>query len=331
MSKFNSNKWKIGKTLAMVLCGVLSVTAVAGAGASLYLGAKNNGWFDKTEEQPDDTTDETVSDNLVINQASNNGIKLLSETLTANSTATRTITAVYNSTASTPKFTWSSSDTSAITVTPSSDTLSCTVNCLGAFTSQVTITCTYAYDTSVSATCTVDYYKRLSSSSTGVCRFVNSTTTSYQYSNALDQSGETGIDSFTVTLPSYSSLSFYTTYYAYYGTGTLTETYTKSVSVHSYITDGDYDWSDYDENTRLANTAFCNQIFGYEGKSDAELNSIYSAWSTANATYDVKFVITLTGDSTGETSTVTSFVKFDMSNLIVSVTSLSINSTSIAF
>lgn len=185
---------KIFKSIANVLCGVLVVGAVAGAGASLYFGGKNNGWFDEykksdTEQvQPDNGDEQETADGLIVapvpavnkmnivakavsasdNDYSINPLSLGDYSLTATiQPADATNKAVNWSIAwKNPSSTWASgkSVTTYATVTPSSDgSLTATVSCLKAFSEQIIVTCTSRDNTDITATCTVDYVKRVSS------------------------------------------------------------------------------------------------------------------------------------------------------------------------
>jgi hypothetical protein len=82
-------------------------------------------------------------------------------------------------------FSWSSSNNSAITLSPSSNGKSCTVTCNSAFDSQIIITATSNDNSDISATCSVDYVKRVQSVNitvdTGSIRFSTSTSTTYTH------------------------------------------------------------------------------------------------------------------------------------------------------
>lgn len=119
--------------------------------------------------------------------------------------------------------TWGSSKTVTdyVTVTPSSDTLSATVECFQAFGAQIIITACIRSNTSVSATATVDYARRVSSVTASATGKYGTVTVGYGGGITYLSSAEFG-----------SSVSLtYTPTYSYSSVYTITDTFTYSFTV----------------------------------------------------------------------------------------------------
>ena len=145
-------------------------------------------WKDKTDDKkPDDKP--TASGDL-LNVVEENGIALMSATIplsdyeengiSAQAENAYTLTATLTPTNTTYKelewaiswntsVSWTSGKTLSdyVTVTPSEDTLSATVECKAPFGAQVQITVTYQHNTEINAKCTVDYRQKYQNSFTG--------------------------------------------------------------------------------------------------------------------------------------------------------------------
>lgn len=82
---------KLIRSIANILCGVFCLAAVIGAGTALYLGGKNNGWFDKPdtdETQPDEGEEnEAASGEMVVMPLSNKTMSLTATPLSSTPTA----------------------------------------------------------------------------------------------------------------------------------------------------------------------------------------------------------------------------------------------------
>ena len=96
------------------------------------------------------------------------GIRLRQNKVVANGATSTTITATVDSTATVKTVSWSlawattnsASVSDYITLTPSTDTLTCTVAVKKAFTTKIILTCKSNSNTSLTATCTIDYVGR---------------------------------------------------------------------------------------------------------------------------------------------------------------------------
>lgn len=184
----------IKKTIANMLCGVLCVGAVAGAGAALYMGGKNNGWFDEyikpdTEQsQNDNGENEKVEGMQIAPETSASQMRIRSRVLAVNeysnygvSTQAEnayTLTAeVLPEYAADKSLNWSVSwlygesewatdkdVNDYVTITPTTDgALTAVCSCLQDFGEPVTLTVSSRSNPSVSATCNIDYYQRVKS------------------------------------------------------------------------------------------------------------------------------------------------------------------------
>lgn len=207
---------KISKVISNVLCGVLVIGAVAGAGTALYMGGKNNGWFDEykksnTEQsQPDKSENETSTmGGAIISESSNKGIKLARAMLTsaeydeygvsplAETAYTLTATVDTDDVVLSqlewsigfvnPSSSWASGKTvsSYVTMSVSSDTYSATLSCAKAFGEQIKVTVKSKWFSEVKAECTVDYVKRVTGVTTEVV--TSSTTAKGRYFMNLSQ------------------------------------------------------------------------------------------------------------------------------------------------
>lgn len=96
------------------------------------------------------------------------GIRLRQNKVVTNGATSTTITATVDSTATDKTVSWSlawattnsASVSDYITLTPSSDTLTCTVAVKKAFTTKIILTCKSNSNSSLTATCTIDYVGR---------------------------------------------------------------------------------------------------------------------------------------------------------------------------
>ena len=219
---------KIVKTIAKILCGVMCIGAVAGAGSALYLGGKNNGWFDEykkpniEQEQPDNGENEaTITGGAIISESSNKGIKLARAMLTSAeydeygisplAETAYTLTATVDTDDEVlsqlewsiafvnPSSSWASGKTISnyVTMSVSSDTHSATLSCSKAFGEQIKVTVKAKWFPEVKAECTVDYIKRVTSVTATVARtgqyaglyLMNSTTANVDVINATPTYG----------------------------------------------------------------------------------------------------------------------------------------------
>lgn len=178
---------KLTKSIANILCGVLCIGAVVGAGTALYLGGKNNGWFEKNIEQEIPETDEeseSADGGFVVTPASTKAMRLMATPLSANVddgiatiaddsySLTATITPAdagqtaldWSVAFVNPSSSWASGKTVTdyVTVTPTSDgALTATVVCKQAFGEQIKVVATLRNNTQISAECVCDYRVKL--------------------------------------------------------------------------------------------------------------------------------------------------------------------------
>lgn len=167
-------KKSITRSIAGVLVGVLAIAAVAGSGTALYMGVKNNGWFEKQAEQETPVEDEN-EDLVLVTPTVSRGLKMTvmatsAEAASVSDTGATMVSGTTYTLSVTPDpvdamdtYTWTSTDTTNITITPSSDTKSCVVTLKNAFGTQITVTCTSKVNSDVSAECAFDYVKKVSS------------------------------------------------------------------------------------------------------------------------------------------------------------------------
>ncbi|MCD8371865.1 MAG: hypothetical protein LUD27_01000 [Clostridia bacterium] len=331
------------RTLATALCGILALTAVAGAGTALYMGAKENGWF-KKDTEVEENVDEASIDNVVVSEGASSAKLSISSSRTASlsssivngSGATAeyvedsiTLTANYNSDATSPSFTWTTSN-SAVTLTPSSDTKSCVVTCNSAFSSQVTIKCIADDDEDVYATCTVDYIKRAT----------NAALTITNVNGGDDLTWSSNSSTATWTLPTYNSTYYQPTgvsgcyklelgsFTPTLGTGTISETYTLTSLGYSVTPAGSSATRSYDITDSAQYYYYILYAYsGYYANSTANVKEMYSVID--GKTYSI--TMTFTGDTTGLEYTYTYNIKIDASNLYTAISSVSLNNSALAF
>ena len=82
-------------------------------------------------------------------------------------------------------YSWVATDTSNITLIPSSDTKSCKVVCNSAFGEQITVTVTSNVNEDVTASCTLDYVKKITSVVVSTPDIINFIGTSQEHTVAL--------------------------------------------------------------------------------------------------------------------------------------------------
>ncbi|MCD8372263.1 MAG: hypothetical protein LUD27_03065 [Clostridia bacterium] len=326
------------RTLATALCGILALTAVAGAGTALYMGAKENGWF-KKDTEVEENVDEASIDNVVVSEGASSAKLSISSSRTASlsssivngSGATAeyvedsiTLTANYNSDATSPSFTWTTSN-SAVTLTPSSDTKSCVVTCNSAFSSQVTIKCIADDDEDVYATCTVDYIKRATNAALTI---TNSSGDNLTWSSNSSTA--------TWTLPEWTQTTYiasgtlkYGSFTPTLGTGTISETYTLTSLAYSVTPDGSSATRSYDiTSSSKTYNLILYAYYGYYADSTANVKLLYTS---INTTPTKTITMTFTGDTTGLEYTYTYNIKIDASNLYTAISSVSLNNSALAF
>lgn len=185
---------KISKTIANILCGVLCVGAVAGAGAALYMGGKNNGWFDEykkpdTEQsQIDSGENETVDGMVIAPETTVNQMRVMARTLSASDYGNYGVSAqaenaytltaeVFPDYASDKSLNWSVSwlnpssawadgktVTDYVTITPTTDgALTAVCACLQDFGEPVILMVSSRSNPEVCGLTTVHYYQRIKS------------------------------------------------------------------------------------------------------------------------------------------------------------------------
>ena len=176
-----NNKRSGGRNIGLKVYAAITSILLAAAVTVTAVGF-GTGWWkivpkDEQEQvQPDDQTpDETPDDEggAVIGEGEANGISLMSARIAPEdfeaygvsplAETAYTITVTPDPVDAMDTYTWKCSNTSQITLSPSSDTKSCTVSCTGAFGTQATITIASAVNPDITATVTVDYVKRIES------------------------------------------------------------------------------------------------------------------------------------------------------------------------
>lgn len=173
MSKNYYNNKKSGKAAfgvtALILAGAFAATYI---GLSCAKQSWNPGeWFDKTEQIEEV---DTATGGAIIGEVSGSKALKLNTVMLASeeydeygvselAETAYTITVTPDPIDAADTFTWTSSDSTYVTVSATNGGKTCTVSCLKAFPTQITLTCTSTHDSNVSATVTVDYVKRLSS------------------------------------------------------------------------------------------------------------------------------------------------------------------------
>ena len=153
-----NNKRSGGRNIGLKVYAAITSILLAAAVTVTAVGF-GTGWWkivpkdEQEQEQPDDQTpDETPDDEggAVIGEDEANGISLMSARIAPEdfeaygvsplAETAYTITVTPDPVDAMDTYTWKCSNTSQITLSPSSDTKSCTVSCTGAFGTQATIT-----------------------------------------------------------------------------------------------------------------------------------------------------------------------------------------------
>ena len=158
------------KTIKRVIAGVSALAIIGGAAVG--------GWAINEYVIKDDQftiTDQIDGDNggMIIDEGEGSGIKLMTTKIAAAdfeeygispmAETAYTITVTPDPVDAMDTYTWTSSNSSAVSVSSTNGGKSCTATCLQAFGEQITLTCKSEQNPDVYAEVTVDYVKRLSS------------------------------------------------------------------------------------------------------------------------------------------------------------------------
>ena len=158
------------KTIKRVIAGVSALAIIVGAAVG--------GWAINEYVIKDDQftiTDQIDGDNggMIIDEGEGSGIKLMTTKIAAAdfeeygispmAETAYTITVTPDPVDAMDTYTWTSSNSSAVSVSTTNGGKSCTATCLQPFGEQITLTCKSEQNPDVYAEVTVDYVKRLSS------------------------------------------------------------------------------------------------------------------------------------------------------------------------
>lgn len=160
--------------IARIIAVILALAVIVGAVCAFGYGSKNaagqwfkNGdittWFNswgKGTKEPDETKKPEESSFLVRAQYTEGDLATFAATPYADDGNSVYLTLLTDPVETDDTFTWSSSDTSIVTVTPSDNGRSATVTCLQAFDEQITVKAT-SNETGLEAVATCDYVKRV--------------------------------------------------------------------------------------------------------------------------------------------------------------------------
>lgn len=172
MSKKNNLQRHESRDRAKWVVTFVTIVLLVVALSAAFVGIFSNGFENWDKFKPDENE---VTDNVgaIIENGEANGIMLTSSVISpedyadygvnalAESAYTLTIQPVPITAVDT--YTWVSSDSESVSLSPSEDTKSCVVSCNKAFSTQITITVTSNKNEDVFATSLVDYVKRITS------------------------------------------------------------------------------------------------------------------------------------------------------------------------
>lgn len=161
MKKVNSKSGNFGKAIGAILLAL--VFAVGGAVAGWYAHAQN--WFGIGEKTGEQTKDE--ANGMIVSGIEAHGLEVAVSPLAATTVGdgqvvtdeAYTLTVTPDPVEADDTYTWTATDTSSVTLSPSGDTKSCTVTCNQAFGTQITVTVTSTVTPEVTASATLDYLK----------------------------------------------------------------------------------------------------------------------------------------------------------------------------
>lgn len=161
MKKVNSKSGSFGKAIGAILLAL--VFAVGGAVAGWYAHAQN--WFGIGEKTDEQTKDE--ANGMIVSGIEAHGLEVAVSPLAATTVGdgqvvtdeAYTLTVTPDPVDADDTYTWTATDTSSVTLSPSGDTKSCTVTCNQAFGTQITLTVTSTVTPEVTASATLDYLK----------------------------------------------------------------------------------------------------------------------------------------------------------------------------
>lgn len=150
-----------GKAISAIV--LAAVFAVGGAVAGWYAHAQN--WFGIGEKTDEQTKDE--ANGMIVSGIEAHGLEVAVSPLAATTVGdgqvvtdeAYTLTVTPDPVEADDTYTWTATDTSSVTLSPSGDTKSCTVTCNQAFGTQITLTVTSTVTPEVTASATLDYLK----------------------------------------------------------------------------------------------------------------------------------------------------------------------------
>lgn len=161
MKRANSKSRNFGKAIGAILLAL--VFAVGGAVAGWFAHAQN--WFGIGEKTDEQTKDE--ANGMIVSGIEAHGLEVAVSPLAATTVGdgqvvtdeAYTLTVTPDPVDADDTYTWTATDTSSVTLSPSGDTKSCTVTCNQAFGTQITVTVTSNVTPDVTASATLDYLK----------------------------------------------------------------------------------------------------------------------------------------------------------------------------
>lgn len=331
------------KTIKRVIAGVSALAIIGGAAVG--------GWAINEYVIKDDQftiTDQIDGDNggMIIDEGEGSGIKLMTTKIAAEdfdeygispmAETAYTITVTPDPVDAMDTYTWTSSNSSAVSVSSTNGGKSCTATCLQPFGEQITLTCKSELDPDIYATVTVDYVKRVNSVSLSVsdaAAFVVNT----EHTLSATPSYSVGTVSGTLT---YLNLTYSLTEgFREAVENNVNSTLRRFIDIITTRKSNMYFDSSSMTGTERGFVAAFTELTGSGTtiqQSSAE-NSAENAFRTAVQSYsDTQAVITLDysyayGGEVYSSGTATVNIKFDYDSLLIKATQISLSDTSIVY
>lgn len=172
MSKKNNLQRHESRDRAKWVVTFVTIVLLVVALAAAFVGIFSNG-FENWDKFKSEENKVTNNGGAVIENGEANGIMLTSSVISPEDYANYGVNALAESAytltiqpvpvTAVDTYTWVSSDSESVSLSPSEDTKSCVVSCNKAFSTQITITVTSNKNEDVFATSLVDYVKRITS------------------------------------------------------------------------------------------------------------------------------------------------------------------------
>lgn len=203
MKNVKSKSGNFGKAIGAIVLAL--VFAVGGAVAGWFAHAQD--WFGIGEKTDEQTKDE--ANGMIVSGIEAHGLEVAVSPLAATTVGdgqvvtdeAYTLTVTPDPVEADDTYTWTATDTSSVTLSPSGDTKSCTVTCNQAFGTQITVTVTSNVTPDVTASATLDYLKapQVTITSPTTIAFSTSGTTYTVSATPTWGTGTITPDAFTVT------------------------------------------------------------------------------------------------------------------------------------